>query len=264
MYVRLAFAVAAHLEPEILIVDEVLAVGDAEFQQKCLGKMQEVSRRGGRTVLFVSHNMGVVTSLCTRALWLDRGAVREQGAPQVVVGQYLARSAESKHRMIRDDNWQRATDIKDDRLRITALEWLCPLPLQHGEPVRARLHFRARVPVLDLSFILGFDNIEGTRVLTYHMGLNQGQRRDIGHPGEYSVDLCDDALSLGPALYSVDVVCRSGDLHFLDFVAGCTQVEVVAGPTTPAAIAHGSSGVRLEGQWSWEMMQQPSQLDNVS
>src|SRR5467141_4233045 len=69
MYVRLAFAVAAHLDPEILLVDEVLAVGDTEFQQKCLGKMDEVSRREGRTVLFVSHNMGIVTSLCPNAIW---------------------------------------------------------------------------------------------------------------------------------------------------------------------------------------------------
>ena len=78
MYVRLAFAVAAHLEPEILVVDEVLAVGDAEFQKKCLGKMQEVSR-GGRTVLFVSHNMAAVEALCSRALLLSAGQLAMDG-----------------------------------------------------------------------------------------------------------------------------------------------------------------------------------------
>jgi lipopolysaccharide transport system ATP-binding protein len=78
MYVRLAFAVAAHLEPEILVVDEVLAVGDAEFQKKCLGKMQDVSR-GGRTVLFVSHNMAAIVSLCNRGIWLDRGQLAFDG-----------------------------------------------------------------------------------------------------------------------------------------------------------------------------------------
>ena len=72
MYVRLAFAVAAHLEPEILIVDEVLAVGDADFQKKCLGKMKEVTLEGGRTVLFVSHNLTSVRSLCDRVIWLER------------------------------------------------------------------------------------------------------------------------------------------------------------------------------------------------
>src|SRR5213075_359227 len=75
MYVRLAFAVAAHLEPEILVVDEVLAVGDTEFQKKCLGKMDEVSRREGRTVLFVSHNMGAIADLADRAVLLEHGSI---------------------------------------------------------------------------------------------------------------------------------------------------------------------------------------------
>ena len=85
MYVRLAFAVAAHLEPEILVVDEVLAVGDIEFQRKCLGKMGEVSRRQGRTVLFVSHNMGAVVSLCGSAILLDAGRIVGAGDAEQVV-----------------------------------------------------------------------------------------------------------------------------------------------------------------------------------
>jgi lipopolysaccharide transport system ATP-binding protein len=93
MYVRLAFAVAAHLDPEILIVDEVLAVGDAAFQKKCLGKMQEVSTRG-RTVLFVSHNMPVVESLTQKAILLHEGKVRRVGPTPSVVGTYMADSSE--------------------------------------------------------------------------------------------------------------------------------------------------------------------------
>src|SRR5438132_2960860 len=90
MYVRLAFAVAAHLEPEILIVDEVLAVGDAEFQKKCLGKMEEVSK-GGRTVLFVSHNMQSISTLTTRTFLLDRGQIAAQGPTREVITHYLER-----------------------------------------------------------------------------------------------------------------------------------------------------------------------------
>ena len=89
MYVRLAFAVAAHLEPEILIVDEVLAVGDAQFQKKCLGKMQDVSRQQGRTVLFVSHNMQAVSTLTTRCLLLRNGRMIQEGSPQQVIAAYL-------------------------------------------------------------------------------------------------------------------------------------------------------------------------------
>jgi lipopolysaccharide transport system ATP-binding protein len=88
-YFRLAFAVAAHLEPDIWIVDEVLAVGDAQFQSKCLGKIRVVSRASGRTVLFVSHNMAAVKSLCTRAVWLQRGLVRSVGSAEKLAIDYL-------------------------------------------------------------------------------------------------------------------------------------------------------------------------------
>lgn len=88
MYVRLAFAVAAHLEPEILIVDEVLAVGDAIFQKKCLGKMEDVSK-SGKTLLFVSHQMGMVSQLCNQAIWLEKGKIIQRGNPQSVIPLYL-------------------------------------------------------------------------------------------------------------------------------------------------------------------------------
>ncbi len=88
MYVRLAFAVAAHLEPEILVIDEVLAVGDAEFQKKCVGKMNEVSRRDGRTVLFVSHNLAAVSALCDRGLLIAKGRVAFEGSVDDVIERY--------------------------------------------------------------------------------------------------------------------------------------------------------------------------------
>jgi lipopolysaccharide transport system ATP-binding protein len=103
MYVRLAFAVAAHLNPEILIVDEVLAVGDANFQKKCLGKMGEVASQEGRTVLFVSHNMTAVQSLCGSVLWMDQGGLREQGKPKDVVTRYLKTSYSSQREQLWDD-----------------------------------------------------------------------------------------------------------------------------------------------------------------
>lgn len=90
MYVRLAFAVAAHLEPDILIVDEVLAVGDADFQKKCLGKMKEVTHADGRTILFVSHNMQAINTLCDKAIWLNKGIMKEIGPSSAVVNKYIA------------------------------------------------------------------------------------------------------------------------------------------------------------------------------
>jgi lipopolysaccharide transport system ATP-binding protein len=94
MYVRLAFAVAAHLEPEILIVDEVLAVGDAEFQKKCLGKMEDVSSKEGRTVILVSHQMTAIQNLCTRCILMDHGRLMMEGETKDIVNAYMSRGAE--------------------------------------------------------------------------------------------------------------------------------------------------------------------------
>ncbi len=94
MQMRLAFAVAAHLEPEILLVDEVLAVGDLDFQKKCLGKMEEVSS-SGRTILFVSHQMNQIRRLCKRAIWLDGGRVQQDGSAKEIVNDYEARAAKT-------------------------------------------------------------------------------------------------------------------------------------------------------------------------
>ncbi|MBI1730907.1 ABC transporter ATP-binding protein [Candidatus Acetothermia bacterium] len=101
MKVRLAFAVAAFLEPEILIIDEVLAVGDAAFQQKCLGTMNQASQRG-RTILFVSHNLSAVSALCTRAIWLDQGEIRAEGTPDNTIALYLRDVQKDSSASLRD------------------------------------------------------------------------------------------------------------------------------------------------------------------
>ena len=107
MYVRLAFAVAAHLEPEILIVDEVLAVGDAEFQKKCLGKMKDVSEKDGRTVLFVSHQMGTIAQLCNECILLKNGQLYASGKPEEVIDSYLL-SGQNTSLFYKDENLSKA------------------------------------------------------------------------------------------------------------------------------------------------------------
>ncbi len=116
MYVRLAFAVAAHLEPEILLVDEVLAVGDAQFQKKCLGKMEDVSKQEGRTVLFVSHNMAAVNRLCVKTIWIHAGVLRMMGATEDVVASYLSSATEETAERRWDDP-KRAPGDEHIRLR---------------------------------------------------------------------------------------------------------------------------------------------------
>lgn len=132
MYVRLAFAVAAHLEPEILVVDEVLAVGDAAFQKKCLGKMGEVAR-GGRTVLFVSHNMQAVQTLCRSCIRLERGRMTSQGDVNLVVSEYLATQQVGTHN-------GEPIPLGPD---VTLTEFATGGAVRTGDPFRYQLAFEA-------------------------------------------------------------------------------------------------------------------------
>ena len=118
MYVRLAFAVAAHLEPEILIIDEVLAVGDAQFQKKCLGKMEDVSTKEGRTVLFVSHNMGAIARLCRSALWLNAGRVKGVGSATDVLHDYQAQDVTSCAAWTLGEAYEKKQDFIFERIEV--------------------------------------------------------------------------------------------------------------------------------------------------
>ncbi len=156
MYVRLAFAVAAHLEPEILVVDEVLAVGDTSFQKKCLGKMDEVAHQQGRTVLFVSHNMGTVGNLCSRAILLNAGRLTDQSDPARVIARYLNDSA-ARH----SDNGKLNLKAAEHPLILRSVEVLNSEGnpssfLPNHEPFRVRLTYEltAAMPQLRLGFRL--------------------------------------------------------------------------------------------------------------
>lgn len=137
MYVKLAFAVAAHLEPDILIVDEVLAVGDADFQKKCLKKMRDVSQADGRTILFVSHSMQAIHNLCDRALWLDRGIMKEIGKTSFVVNKYISN--------VQKLNLKQSWDVPEtapgnDLVRFKSVE-LIPDEITPGAPFDIRTGF---------------------------------------------------------------------------------------------------------------------------
>ena len=162
MYVRLAFAVAAHLEPEILVVDEVLAVGDAAFQKKCLGKMGDVAK-AGRTVLFVSHNMQAVQSLCQRGLLLEGGRLATEGDVKAVVARYLASTSELDSAVV----WPEQTAPGNDEIRLTALrvytEHAAAGVYSSGEDLCVELEFIARTR--HTALCIGFDVVNAEGVL---------------------------------------------------------------------------------------------------
>ncbi len=140
MYVRLAFAVAAHLEPDILIVDEVLAVGDSDFQKKCLSKMREVSQADGRTILFVSHSMQAINNLCDRALWLDHGTMKEIGRTSIVVHKYIS----NIQKLNIGQSWDNPDEAPgNDQIRFKHVE-LIPQQLTPGSPLDIRTPFTVK------------------------------------------------------------------------------------------------------------------------
>jgi lipopolysaccharide transport system ATP-binding protein len=214
MYVRLAFAVAAHLDPEILVVDEVLAVGDLTFQKKCLGKMSEVSR-GGRTVLFVSHNMAAIENLCTRGIVLHQGQLCFDGGSKEAIQYYLnSLSVQSGAGSVVDlDGVGDRRSIVSPLLRRLEFFTENEQPLTEGLPIGSRLkvkvHFDLPSPTANFNVGLGFNNSYGHRIFTAHSVFepNRWDRERVGRQvmsceipsftlmaGEYSVKVWLDLL----------------------------------------------------------------------
>ena len=170
MFVRLAFAVAAHLEPEILLIDEVLAVGDAGFQQKCLGKMGEVASEGGRTIFFVSHNLTAIRALCTRAVLIEDGTAKLSGAPEEVITQYLAATTPTNEGEAGRIVYKTDTHITDE-LHLTSLtlrnsrDEVCAI-FDANEPIHVELRYRITEPLRGARMLMSLYTTEGDLVLT--------------------------------------------------------------------------------------------------
>jgi lipopolysaccharide transport system ATP-binding protein len=186
MYVRMAFAVAAHLEPEILIVDEVLAVGDAEFQKKCLGKMNEVSRHDGRTVLFVSHNMPSIKAMCRNVILLNDGNVIFHGDAETGIARYLSSA--------------RYAPLEGSS-RLVGRAMLIPDGLTGFDAYRIRLSFLLKGPLEDPLLGVGLNNDEGVRVATLYTDSSR-DLRPVSAAGFLRGHLETEPIRLAPGAYS--------------------------------------------------------------
>lgn len=186
MYVRLAFAVAAHMDPEILLVDEVLAVGDAAFQRKCLGKMSDVCG-SGRTIIFVSHNMQVIRQLCRSVLWLDKGCVRELAVSEDAVGHYLA--AETKTDSIAELNDHLASIPSDPAFRLNRVDvrqdGVSTTSLLSGKPVEIQLNYEVLQEAYGLHIYFMLCDMDGTLIFeSLHNGAS-GEHLPLVNRGSY-------------------------------------------------------------------------------
>ena len=235
MYVRLAFAVAAHLEPEILIVDEVLAVGDAQFQQKCLRKMNEVSRDQQRTVLFVSHNMEAVLKLCTRAMSVDSGRISEIGDVKAVVSSFL-HSQRSSPREIDLLSRQRPDYFKG-RARLAKVspsdsntEWSLPF----GQQLSLDISIDVEPSVSQVNVLIALYSTRGFEVATWSNMCNKVQL-PVG-PGINTFRIGFPHMRLLPGQYVVGIgLDVSGVGHvsgqdFGDWIPKAVFFEIIPSP----------------------------------
>lgn len=209
MRVRLAFAVAAHLEPDILVVDEVLAVGDAEFQKKAIGKMQDISKGNGRTVLFVSHNMAAVKNLCTRAILLEHGKIVKNDKVNVVLDYYL-----SKNNIVSTfENLKKSKREKGTKQIMTSVEILNTQEVLTNEDLKVRIHFNSTYEgAISLGYLIKDEkdnNMCAANMKQYDVKFKKTKNNYIDFtikqialvPGKYSM-----SLYFGDGKYDLDVV----------------------------------------------------------
>jgi lipopolysaccharide transport system ATP-binding protein len=224
MYMRLAFSVAAHLEGEILLVDEVLAVGDAAFQQKCLGKMRDVSR-GGRTVLFISHNMTAVSALCGRTIVLDQGQTVFDGPVQEGVRFYLEHGLTDASL-----DWELGSHLRLDpdfgsRVRIEQIGASASGNdgFRFMEPLRFRIEIIGRAALEQVTCAIGLDDVYGTRVVTID---SADHRIRVGAGGRYAVEVTTPGFGLLPGKYLLSASVYSG-AQYLDAVVHFGALTIV-------------------------------------
>lgn len=225
MYVRLAFAVAAHLEPEILVVDEVLAVGDVSFQKKCLGKLGEATKEG-RTVLFVSHNMGQIRKLCSRCIWLDQGIVKKDGIHSVLVDEYLRfllniLPIQSNEKILSAQD----EPITLESFRIFGSEY--GEPLQTGKPCNVELCFNFGVPIMNAGFIVLISTLQ-EEMLLYLSTLPISGFETGKCSGRIKCVLKIDELTLAGGHYTFSVGLSIPMVKYLIPVTKIAQVDVLS------------------------------------
>ncbi len=214
MSVRLAFAVAAHLEPEILIVDEVLAVGDAEFQSKCIGKMQEVSRNEGRTVLFVSHNMGAISNLCTSAVLMENGMLKLRGSTEEVISNYLE-SGVSNEAVAEFD--EERLEAYFTRLSITSGDNdEATREIDVRNPFRLNLRFVIKNYAKGMGLGIGIYTRTGTKIFYNSVRLEDLMGKEAG-PGTHEASVEIPGMFLAPGDFHVNISIQIENVQLFDF-----------------------------------------------
>lgn len=250
MYVRLAFAVAAHLEPDVLIVDEVLAVGDAQFQQKCLGRMEELSR-DGRTILFVTHNMDAMMALCNRGVILNKGELVFEGAPTEARQRYLSQVSSVEYSVAQNAGRGGSGGVS---VSSVWLEGTRSDAIVSGEPISLCIEAKVTEQYeqrTDLQVAFGIDSLDGQRVFTVLSSWEGGEPiKSLGGRISVRCDIPEFPVVPGRYLVSATVLFR-GDT--LDSVQHCASFDVLPRDRP----------VHVERMQGWGPMDLKCQFNNI-
>ena len=250
MYMRLAFSVAAHLEPEILLIDEVLAVGDAAFQKKCLGKMGDVAKQG-RTVLFVSHNMTAIRSLCTRGIFLSSGQVSFQGTAAAAIDHYISELSSVQADEVDLSRTSRPHGA-GETLQIASIRIYSEdrrAVIRAGDPIDLELGFNVKRGVDEVAFGVAVSSQDNVNVVECRSSHHYGAISTL-EPGEYSLRCRIDRNVLSPGIYSLSVGARSSRV-FLDYVPGAITFEVYSDESLGSIWLEDVGGfIRLQSEWT--------------
>jgi ABC-type polysaccharide/polyol phosphate transport system ATPase subunit len=239
MYLRLGFAVAAHLEPEILVVDEVLAVGDAEFQRRCLERISVLGSEG-RTILYVSHDLGSLSALCDRCTWLDGGRVRADGVPGDVIATYL-RDGIPPPAVLRQ--------TQSGRARLTGIR-LVGEQIEHGMPLAFELDLENERRMSSLDVCVWIVDEIGRRVVDEALLDDAGRRGVIDAPGAHHVSF-GLPPTLAPGTY-VAGVWLGDEAEGTIFNGEVLRFEVVVAPGDPPDARSRSRLVSPPVEWAWQ------------
>jgi lipopolysaccharide transport system ATP-binding protein len=258
MYVRLAFAVAAHLEPEILFVDEVLAVGDASFQKKCLGKMSDVARQG-RTIVFVSHNMTAMRRLASRAVWIEGGEIIGAGSAGEMIDRYLQKNMDSNLES-RWDNERTAPG--DHRVRLQSVRVIPQAdpndPITVHTPMRIEFTYWNYVPNAVLNVSMFLNNIEEVCVFAVGSGYATLPAGLIRH----TLEIPGDFLNAG-SYYVNLIIVKDASVGIL-FQNNVVAFEVVEGEVVGNWYGRWPGAVRPNLKWETEVMESSDTIISTS
>jgi lipopolysaccharide transport system ATP-binding protein len=249
MYVRLAFAVAAHLEPEILLVDEVLAVGDVAFQKKCLGKMSDVAK-AGRTIVFVSHNMTALRRMCTRGIWLEGGRALDSGDPGTIIDHYLQKNTIATMETVWPDD---VTAPGNERVRLRSVRVIpetdeSDLITVHT-PLKIEFTYWNYVPDLTLNLSIHVYNLEEACIF---VTVSDIAPRPVGLV-RHTMEIPGDFLNVG-AYYLNVIIVKDASTAIL-IKNNVVSFEVIEGQVIGNWFGHIPGAVRPKLKWKGEMIE---------